>query len=218
METFDNLTEQKIDDYCLNYSTDEPDFLKELYRETHLKTVSPRMASGRIQGQFLQLLCSLLKPKNVLEIGTFTGYAAISISLALPENSKLYTIEANLELEDLIRKYIDKSNTNSKIELIIGNALKIIPTLEKKWDLVFIDANKNDYIKYYELVLPNVTKGGLIIADNVLWGGKVIEGSGGENDKDTKAVIAFNNYIKNDERVDNQILPLRDGLMIIQKK
>ncbi len=218
MDTFDNLINLNIEEYCIEYSDIEEEVLYELYRQTNLKFVSPRMASGRMQSLFLQLLIKLKKPKIALEIGTFTGYAAISIAFALPENSKLITIEANNEYEEFITKYINKSKTQNKISLLIGDAIEIIPTIDSLFDFVFIDANKNDYIKYYELIFDKVNSGGLIVADNVLWGGKVIKGSGGENNKDTKAVIEFNNYIKNDSRVEKLLLPIRDGLYVIRKK
>ncbi len=173
------------------------------------------MMSGHLQGQVLQLLCQLKQPKQVLEIGTFTGYATLCMATGLPEEGLIHTIEANPELEYLIRKYIDQAHCQDKIQLYIGKAEDIIPKLPGYFDFVFLDAGKLDYPHFYNLVIDRVTSGGLIIADNVLWSGKVVQN---RQDKDTKALHAFNQMIQDDPRVSNLILPIRDGLLIAQKK
>jgi predicted O-methyltransferase YrrM len=219
MKSLDNIASIELENYCINHSSGEHLVLHELFRQTHLTQVSPRMASGNIQGQFLQLLCKLYRPMNVLEIGTYTGYAAIAMALVLPNNAKLTTIEINPELEDFIRFYIQKSNTQEIINLVIGDAMNVLKTNSKKWDFVFLDANKEQYIEYFKILLPQMNSGGIIIADNVLWGCKVVVQNNSEKiDTDTLALIKFNNYIQECEEVDNLLLPLRDGLMIIQKK
>lgn len=201
--------------YCEALSTPPTPLLQALERETHLKTLAPQMISGHLQGQLLQLLCQLKQPKQVLEIGTFTGYATLCMAAGLPEEGVIHTIEANPELEYLIRKYIDQANIQRKIQLYIGKAEAIIPELPGYFDFVFLDAGKLDYPLFYDLVIDRVTSGGLIIADNVLWSGKVAQD---RQDKDTKALHAFNQKIQDDPRVNNLILPIRDGLLIAQKK
>lgn len=201
--------------YCEELSTPPSPLLRDLERETHLKTLAPQMMSGHLQGSLLQLLCQLKQPKQVLEIGTFTAYATLCMAAGLPENGSLDTIEANPELEYIIRKYLRKADLEEKVRLHIGKAEKMIPTLTGNFDLVFLDAGKLDYPRFYDLVIDRVNPGGLIIADNVLWSGKVIEE---RKDKDTQALHAFNQKILHDERVSNLILPIRDGLLIAQKK
>ncbi|OIP02380.1 MAG: methyltransferase [Bacteroidetes bacterium CG2_30_32_10] len=206
-----------IESYAEQHSKPESIVLQKLYRETHLKVIHPRMLSGQLQGKLLQFMSQMIKPKNILEIGTFTGYSAICLSEGLIENGIIHTIEINYELEDIARKYFEEASTTNKTKLYIGNAIDIIPTLEETFDLVFIDADKENYRKYYDLVFNKVRKGGFIIADNVLWSGKVLE-EPHHNDKDTIEIIAFNKMVLQDERVDNLLLPFRDGLMIIRKK
>lgn len=219
IHTLDNLVSFEVEDYCIRHSTSEHPILQELYRQTHLTQVSPRMASGNIQGQFLQLLCSLFRPTNVLEIGTYTGYAAISMALSIPEHARLTTIEINPELEDFVRLYITKSNLGHKIDFIIGDAKEVLHRNQKKWDFVFLDANKEHYIDYFKLLVPQMNPGGIIVADNVLWGCKVVTQEKSQKiDKDTFALIQFNDYVNNCDEVENILLPLRDGLMIIKKK
>lgn len=200
--------------YCEAHSTAPSAVLNELERETHLKTLAPQMLSGRLQGQLLKLLCLIFQPKSVLEIGTFTGYAAISMAEGIPEGSVLHTIEVNEELEYLIRKYIDKAGMNDKIQLHIGDAQIIVPSLAETFDMAFIDAGKRDYVKFYEMVLEKIRPGGLIFADNVLWSGKVLEES---KDQDTNMLKDFNRMIQEDVRVENVLLPIRDGLVIVRK-
>lgn len=203
--------------YALNHSEEEDIILSELQRETHLTFLSPRMLSGHLQGQLLTMFAKLLNSKCVLEIGTYTGYSAICMAKGLAENGKLITIDVNEETESIARKYFSKSGLESKIDLIIGNALTIIPELDLVFDLVFIDADKKNYSTYYDLVINKVRPGGLIIADNVLWSGKILDAKT-HKDTDTTSLIAFNDKIKNDGRVEKLLLPIRDGLFLIQKK
>lgn len=213
MEFLDN----NIQEYSESHTTAEGELLAELNRETNLKVLRPRMLSGHLQGRTLSMFSNMLKPTNILEIGTYTGYSALCLAEGLSDQGQLITIEANEELEDFANKYFGKSEFKHKIKPIIGNAIEVIPTLEYIWDLVFIDADKGNYAKYYDLVIDSVKVGGYIIADNVLWSGKVIEEID-SNDKDTKALVAFNNKVHEDSRVENLLLPVRDGLMILRKK
>lgn len=201
--------------YCEALSTPPSPLLQALERETHLKTLAPQMMSGHLQGHLLQLLCQLRQPKQVLEIGSFTGYATLCMAAGLPADGMLHTVEANPELEYLIRKYIEQANFQDKIQLHIGKAEEIILQLPGEFDFVFLDAGKLDYPLFYDLVIDRVTPGGLIIADNVLWSGKVVQE---QRDKDTEALHAFNQMVQDDPRVNNLILPIRDGLLIAQKK
>lgn len=205
-----------IEQYVQDHSSEEMKVLQELSRETQAKVLRPRMLSGHIQGIFLQMISKLIRPERILEIGTYTGYSAICLAQGLNENGILHTIDVNDELETIIRKYIDKAGLANKISLHIGNALNIIPTLKETWDLVFIDADKENYLNYYNLVFNQVKPGGWIIADNVLWSGKVVDDN--EDDMETQAIRQFNEFIHTDERVEHLLLPLRDGLMMIRKK
>lgn len=207
---------QEIEEYCEAHSTPEPELLYRLNRETNLKVMNPRMLSGHIQGMFLTSLVRMMQPKAVLEIGTYTGYAAICLAEGLPDEGIIDTIEIDVELEDIIRKYFSQYSKREKINLHIGDAVEVIPALDKTYDLVFMDADKEEYIRYYELVLPKVRKGGYILADNVLWSGKVLQ-EVKSGDKDTPAIRQFNDYVLQDERVRNFLLPLRDGIMVIEK-
>jgi len=201
--------------YCEQHSTPPSKILYELKRETHLKTLAPQMLSGPLQGRLLSLISKLVRPKRILEIGTFTGYAALCLAEGLSEDGLLHTIEANRELEYLIRKYIKKAGLEQKIVLHLGGAEQVIPTLEEQFDLVFIDAGKQDYGLHYDLVIEKVNSGGLILADNVLWSGKVVHK---KHDKDTRLIDAFNKKILADQRVENLTLPIRDGLLLARKK
>jgi len=207
---------EPIELYCEAHSSKESDLLYRLNRETHLKILNPRMIAGQLQGGFLSMISKMLKPCNILEIGTFTGYSALCLAEGLQPNGELHTIEIDEELEEMITKYFNISEHKEKLHLHIGNALEIIPKLNKTWDLVFIDAEKTEYLQYYEMVLPHVKKGCFLLIDNVLWSGKVIE-SISEHDTDTQAIAEFNRFIQNDSRVNNLLLPLRDGLMLIEK-
>ncbi|MBK9734032.1 MAG: O-methyltransferase [Saprospiraceae bacterium] len=204
-----------IDDYCCAQSTLHEKMLDEIERTTHLKTLSPRMLSGYLQGSFLSLISKIKMPENILEIGTFTGYSAICLAQGLSKKGKLVTIEYDEVHGAIADSFFSKSSYNNQIELIIGDAKEIIPTLNIDFDLVFIDADKASYVTYYNLVIDRCNSGAIIIADNVLWNGKVIEK---KLDKKTKLLDDFNKMIKSDTRVENVILPLRDGINVIRKK
>ena len=206
-----------IQHYAEQHSADEPAVLKQLARETHLKIMQPRMLSGHFQGRFLSFLSKLIQPNCILEIGTYTGYSAICLAEGLNENGILYTIDVNEERAALIDKYIDLSGNKNKIIPLLGAALEIIPTLENKFDLVFIDADKLNYIKYFEMVIDKVRSGGLIIIDNVLWSGKVTE-IAKKNDDETLLLQQLNMQLKKDKRVEIILLPIRDGLSLVRKK
>lgn len=204
-----------INAYSEAHTAAESPLLVHVNRQTHLKTLAPRMLSGHLQGRFLGLISHLMRPQRILEIGTFTGYAALCLAEGLPEEGILYTIEANDELRPLIEAHFQQSTAKGTLKSLIGNALEIIPTLDETFDLVFIDAGKRDYPAYYDLVFDKVAPGGLIIADNILWSGKVVEPT---HDKDTQIIDAFNKKVHDDPRVENLLLPLRDGLMIARKR
>ena len=197
------------------HTTPEDDILANLTRFTNLTTRNPRMLCGRQQGLLLQMICQMLKPRNVLEIGTFTGYSAIHIARGIMPDGHLDTIEVNDEMQEVIHKYWGLANVNEFITLHIGDALEIIPKLSTKYDLVFIDGDKREYPEYYRLVFPLVKMGGFIIADNVLWNGKVIDPD--SNDIQTTLTLEFNKIVQNDSRVENTLLPMRDGLMLMRK-
>lgn len=212
-----NFLDKDIEEYARLYTSPESELMLDLNRETHIKKLIPRMLSGHMQGAFLSMISQMLQPTTILEIGTYTGYSAIALAKGLTENGKLYTLEFNEEHEEMARKYFQKAGLKDKIDLIIGNAATIIPSLKLQWDLVFIDADKSNYSLYYDLIIDNVVSGGMIIADNVLWSGKVLLDDS-ELDEDTKAIKAFNNKIMKDDRVENILLPFRDGLYLIRKK
>ncbi len=207
----------KVDSFVCKNTENEPAILNELNHETWEKVLIPRMLSGHLQGRVLSMLCHMIKPKTILEIGTYTGYSAICMAEGLQEGGKIHTIDINEELESMVNKYIEKTNLKDTIINHIGNAIDIIPTLPEKLDLVFIDADKTNYCNYYDLVFDRVYSGGYIIADNVLWSGKVADGEK-HTDADTQAMIAYSKKIHNDERVQNVLFPIRDGLMIARKK
>lgn len=204
----------EIENYATQFSKPEDATLSALNRETHLKVMLPQMLSGHIQGNFLQMMSHMIRPQHILEIGTYTGYSAICLAQGLKDNGTLTTIDINEELEDMCRKYFEKANLTTKIDYRIGNALAIIPQLDLKFDLVFIDADKINYANYYDLVFEKVNVGGFIIADNVLWSGKVCKDT---KDKDTKALHDYNQKIQEDTRVENYLVPIRDGLMVARK-
>ena len=211
-----DIVNNKIEDYIRKNSSKEPKILKDLNKETYLKVLNPRMLSGHIQGRFLSIITKLIKPKKILEIGTYTGYSAICMAEGLIENGIIHTIDINEELISIQNKYFAKSKCNNSIIQHVGDARNIIKSINEKFDLVFLDADKENYIEYYELVIEKVKKGGLIIADNVLWTGKVVEPNK-DDDELTQYLIDFNKMINEDDRVENIILPLRDGLNIILK-
>lgn len=209
--------DDQIIDYSLLHSEPEDEVLVELQRETNLKVFSPRMLSGHLQGFWLTLLSKMLQPKLIVEIGTYTGYSAICLAKGLPENGRLITIDVNEETEAIAKKYFDKSGFSAKIELITKDAKEVLPTITERIDMVFIDADKRNYSLYYDLVIDKVKPGGLIIADNVLWSGKILDLEKNK-DVDTQAIQSFNEKMKNDSRVEKLLLPIRDGLFIMRKK
>ena len=206
-----------IEDYILQHTDPEPEYLTQLNRETWIRMLNPIMCSGHLQGRVLSMLCKMIQPVHALELGTFTGYSALCIAESLPENGELDTIESDDELEEFILRNFKKTPFEDKINLLIGNALEIIPTLDKTYDLVFIDADKREYEAYYEAVLPKIRQGGFILADNTLWSGKVVE-KVHQNDQQTLGILRFNELIATDNRVEKVILPLRDGLTLIREK
>ncbi len=209
-----NFLSKPLAQYVEAHSSTPSPLLQKLERETWVKRLHPGMVSGAYQGEFLKMFSYMIRPARVLEIGTYTGYSAICMAQGLEEGGTLHTIEINEELENPVREYIEKAGLTNHIQLHIGNALDIIPTLNEAFDLVFIDADKINYSRYYDLVFDKVKKGGFILADNVLWFGKVLDN---EQDKDTTALHAFNEKIQADERVENVMLALRDGLMLVRK-
>ncbi|MEE4287326.1 MAG: O-methyltransferase [Mariniphaga sp.] len=209
--------EKDIERYILEHIEPEDPVLQELDRETHLKVVGARMLSGHLQGQVLTMFSKMIQPERILEVGTFTGYSAICLAKGLTETGKLITLELDDELEDMAKKYFNKAGLQKKIIQLIGKALEIIPSLSEKFDLVFLDADKCEYVDYYNLVFDKVRSGGYIIADNTLWSGKVLD-TPMTADEQTIGITNFNELIKNDSRVEKVILPLRDGITIIRKK
>jgi len=208
---------KELEKYIVNHMDEEDDILRELDRETHLKILGSRMISGHLQGAVLTMLSKMIQPESILEIGTFTGYSAICLAKGLQPGGKLVTLEIDDELESIAQKYIEMAGLQDKIIQKIGPALEIIPQLTGPFDLVFIDAHKPEYSAYYEAVFDKVNSGGYIFADNTLWSGKVLEKPAAD-DWQTRGIIAFNSLIKNDNRVEKVILPLRDGMTVIRKK
>ena len=205
---------EPINHYAEEHTTPESAVLQALHRDTFAKVMMPRMLSGHLQGAWLSMVSHMIQPKAILEIGTYTGYSAICLAQGLQPGGVLHTIDINEELETMVRDYFDKAGLKDSIQYHIGNALEIIPTLVGPFDLVFIDADKINYGNYYDLVIDKVRKGGIIMADNVLWSGKVVDA---KKDKDTQAIADFNAKIQADDRVENLLLPLRDGIMIARK-
>lgn len=207
----------KLDDYVVSHSQEEPELLQQLSRETWQKVLAPRMLSGHFQGRVLSIISKLINPKSILEIGTYTGYSALCLAEGIQSTGQLHTIDTNEELYDLQRKYFDKSEYGNQIIQHIGNALDIIPTLKDTFDLVFIDADKQNYPNYLDIILPNLKSGSVILSDNVLWTGKVIEPLM-NGDKDTEALIRYNKMINNHPQLETVLLPIRDGLTITRVK
>ncbi len=207
-----------IDDYILQHIDPESDYLKSLYRDTHLKLLYPRMASGHLQGRMLKMFVRMTRPHNVLEIGTYSGYSALCMAEGLPPGGRLYTFEINDEQEDFTRPWLENSPYADRIEFRIGDAMELVPQMDLTFDLAFVDGDKRRYIEYYEMLLPRLSDGGFIIADNTLWDGHVLEASPREADRQTIGIKAFNEHVAQDSRVEKVILPLRDGLTIIHKK
>lgn len=211
------MIRQEIEDYISAHSSPEDEILQELNRETNLRVMYPRMLSGQVQGKFLEMISRMIRPLTILEIGTYTGYSAICLARGLAPGGILHTIEVNPELEEMALKYFVKANLNQKINLHIGDAVKIIPEINEVFDLVFMDAAKDLYPLFYTLLFPKLRQGGYILADNTLWDGKVLD-SNQTFDKDTKGIRLFNDLVQNDSRVENVMLSVRDGLMVIRKK
>ena len=210
--------QEELEDYILKHIDAEGDDLRRLNRETHLYHLRPRMCSGHLQGRMLKMMVRMIRPQHILELGTFTGYSALCLAEGLADDScRLDTIEIDDELEDFIRAHFDASPLSPRINLHIGDARDVLPTIEGDFDLVFIDANKREYCQYYEMVFPRVASGGFIIADNTLWDGKVVDW-GKKLDAQTEGILRFNDMIASDDRVEKVILPIRDGLTIIYKK
>ena len=211
-----NFIDSKIFNYSLSKSSKEPKILNDLNRETHLKILNPRMLSGHYQGRILSLVSKIIKPKTVLEIGTYTGYSTICLSEGLDKNGNIHTIDHNEELLVIQNKYFRKAGISEKVKQYTGDATKIIKKLNLDFDLVFIDADKENYPLYFDLIIEKVKPGGVIIADNILWSGKILE-KVEEEDYATKSIIEFNDKVNNDDRVETIILPIRDGLSLIRK-
>ena len=206
-----------INSYCEKYTQREDEVLYQLHRETYLKILRPRMLSGHLQGQILTFFSKMIQPKHILEIGTYTGYSAICLARGLKKGGKLHTIDVNEELEDFSNSYFEKAGLKNDIVMHIGKAIDVVPKLVVEWDLVFIDADKENYINYYNMVLPLVKKGGFIISDNVLWSGKVTQPIDA-GDKETKILVELAELINSDSRVENVLMPIRDGLLVARKK
>jgi len=200
--------------YSEQHTSAESELLRQINRDTHAQVLMPRMLSGHLQGRVLSMLSKMVQPKVVLEIGTYTGYSAICLAEGLAPDGTLITIDVNEELETRVRRYFEQSGFSSKIQYRIGDASQIIPELPGPFDMVFIDADKENYGRYYDMVIDKVREGGIILADNVLWSGKVL---GEKKDKDTRAIVEFNKKIHDDNRVENVLLPIRDGILMIRK-
>lgn len=208
---------EKIDDYVVEHSQQEPEILKELSRETWQKVLNPRMLSGAFQGRVLAMISKLVQPKVILEIGTYTGYSALCLAEGLLEKGKIITIDKNEELETLQNKYFEKSGFRNQIEQKVGNALEIIPSINQKFDLVFIDADKSNYVNYFHMIIDKMNTGGIILSDNVLWSGKVVEPLE-PKDLDTKILLEYNALLNTDTRIETVLLPIRDGLTVSRVK
>jgi caffeoyl-CoA O-methyltransferase len=204
----------RLSEYSELHTSPESDLLKKITRDTHARVMMPRMLSGHLQGRILAMISKMIRPKNILEIGTYTGYSAICLTEGLASGGKLITLDVNEELESKVRGYFREAGLEKVIDYRIGNALKLIPTLSMSFDLVFIDADKENYSNYFDLVIDKVASGGYLLADNVLWSGKVLDS---KPDKDTRAILAFNKKVQEDNRVENILLPLRDGILMMRK-
>ena len=211
------INNDKLDEYLINHSEKEPELLGNLNRETNLKVLQPRMISGTYQGRLLSLISKIINPKKILEIGTFTGYSTLCLAEGLHENGEIHTVDINEELYDLQRKYFKKSSFNNNITQHLGNALDIIPKLDHDFDLIFLDADKINYPKYLDILIVRLKKGGVLLSDNVLWDGKVLNQIS-QKDKSTKAIVEYNKLLNNRKDMDSVILPIRDGITISRKK
>lgn len=209
--------DEKLSKYAEKHTTPENELIKSLNRDTHANVLAPRMLSGHLQGRLLSLFSKMIQPKAILEIGTYTGYASLCLAEGLTKDGILHTIDINEELEARIQKYFNQSTYKNQIKLHIGNALEIIPAINQKFDLVFIDADKENYSKYYDLLIDQMPSGGIIMADNVLWSGKVINQEAINTDNDTRELDHFNAKVQSDPRVENILIPVRDGIMVARK-
>lgn len=207
---------EEIEKYVEAHTSPETEVLKKLNRETNAKILMPQMLSGHLQGRFLKMLCTMIRPKCILEIGTYTGYSTICLAEGLQEGGIIHTIDINEELTSVVKRYIKEAGANKKVKVHVGNALDIIPTIKETFDMVFIDADKNNYLNYYNLVFDKVRTGGYILADNILWSGKVLEVKG-KMDDDTLTIKKYSETLMKDKRVENVLVPIRDGLMISRK-
>jgi predicted O-methyltransferase YrrM len=208
---------EEIDNYVVNHSQQEPEILQELGKETWQKVLNPRMLSGAFQGRILSMISKLIQPTSILEIGTYTGYSALCLAEGMSSEGKIITIDKNEELQTLQNKYFEKSGFRNQIEQRVGNAVNIIPKIEKKFDLVFIDADKSNYVNYFHLIIDKMNSGGIILSDNVLWSGKVVEELD-PKDIDTIVLLAYNKLLNSDDRIETVLLPIRDGLTISRVK
>ena len=208
---------EKIDNYVLNHTQQEPTILQELTKETWQKVLNPRMLSGAFQGRVLSMISKIIQPKTILEIGTYTGYSTLCLAEGLSKEGKITTIDKNEELETLQNKYFEKSGFRNQIEQIVGDATQIIPSLNQTFDLVFIDADKTNYTNYFHLIIDKMNSGGIILSDNVLWSGKVVEELD-PKDLDTKTLLEFNKLLNQDDRIETVLLPIRDGLTLSRVK
>lgn len=208
---------EEIDNYVVNHSQQEPEILQELSKETWQKVLNPRMLSGAFQGRVLSMISKLTRPTSILEIGTYTGYSALCLAEGMSSEGKIITIDKNEELETLQNKYFEKSGYRNQIEQRVGNAVNIIPKIDRKFDLVFIDADKSNYINYFHLIIDKMNSGGIILSDNVLWSGKIVEALD-PKDIDTSVLLAYNKLLNSDDRIETVLLPIRDGLTISRVK
>lgn len=206
--------EPRLSEYSEDHTSPESDLLKKISRDTHARVMMPRMLSGHLQGKFLSMISKMIRPKTILEIGTYAGYSTICLAEGLASGGKLITLDINEELESKVRGYFKEAALENVIDYRIGNALKLIPELQVNFDLVFIDADKENYSSYFDLVINKVASGGYILADNVLWSGKVLDT---KPDKDTRAILEFNKKVQEDSRVENVLVPIRDGILLMRK-
>ncbi len=213
-----DIINETIQQYCDSYTSSENEVLKQLNRETHANVLQPRMLSGHFQGRLLSMISKMVKPQMILEIGTYTGYSALCLAEGLSEGGKLITIDVNAEREDMVNDYISKAGMTGRIQHIIGDALNIVKTLPHTYDLIFIDADKPNYMRYYEMAIEKLNSGGYILLDNILWSGKVVDEKELLRDKDTQLLHAVNVRVQEDERAENILLPIRDGVMLVRKR
>ena len=213
-----DIISETIQQYCDSYTSAENEVLKQLNRETHANVLQPRMLSGHFQGRLLSMISKMVQPQMILEIGTYTGYSALCLAEGLSEGGKLITIDVNAEREDMVNDYIAKAGMTGRVQHIIGDALNIVKTLPHSYDLIFIDADKPNYMRYYEMAIEKLNTGGYILLDNILWSGKVVDEKELLKDKDTQLLHAVNVRVQEDDRVENILLPIRDGLMLVRKK